>query len=299
MSKVVDLEQDLEKDEEFVDDIGINPECQKSAANSTEFESEDAGEDEDDELAMGMTPTPEQLEKINQWIPANAMPLAAKDVITIPIIASNNLLQWSNECWHPDSIEAMAKTMPGRVFMINHGDDKGGMWGMTWDSVKTQKGRIYDARHMVYDSAPEELINCAGNGEANLKIIEMFGYHTLEMDVFFERGCEIAKEIRYGTHLDVSTGTVGMVRYLCPMCSDFQKKHEVEFVSEECPHYPPTNRIMEMIRRGELEPEQEIMVAPFIIQDGVDYSIETSSVCTGNLPSARIVNRRDILEGIY
>jgi hypothetical protein len=83
------------------------------------------------------------------------------------------------------------------------------------------------------------------------------------------------------------------------MCSNFDSGNEIEFVDENCPHYPPTNRIMEMIRYGDLSPEQELMVAPYMVQDGVDYSVETSSVCIGNLPSARIVNRRDILEGIY
>jgi hypothetical protein len=256
-------------------------------------------ENEQADNELGMAPTDEQLEKINQWIPANAKLLTAADVITVPVLASNNLLQWTNECWHPNSIEAMAQTMPGRVFMINHGDDKGGMWGQSWDSVKTHKGRIYDARHTVYDTAPAELLNCAGNVKINQMIVDTFGYHTLEIDVFINRDSEVAEQIRYGTHLDVSTGTVGMVRYLCPICSNFQSGDEIEFMHEECPHYAPTNRIMRMMRDGELSPEQEIMVAPYIVQDGVDYSVETSSVCTGNLPSARIVNRRDILEGVY
>lgn len=255
--------------------------------------------DDEEEMGLGMAPTDAQLEKINLYIPANATPLTAEDVITVPIMASNNLLQWTNECWHPNSLEAMAQTMPGRVFMINHGDNKGGMWGTTWDSVKTHRGRIYDARHMVYDTAPDELINVAGNGETNRQIIAMFGYHTLEIDVFIDRDCEIAEQIGYGTHLDVSTGTVGMVKYLCPICSNFDSGNEIEFADDDCPHYPPTNRLMRMIQAGELSPEQEIMVAPFIVQDGVSYSVETSSVCTGNLPSARIISRRDILEGIY
>jgi hypothetical protein len=118
-----------------------------------------------------MAPTDAQLEKINLYIPANATPLTAADVITVPIIASNNLLQWTNDCWHPNSLEAMAEGMPGRVFMINHGDNKGGMWGQTWDSVKTHRGRIYDARHMVYDTAPDELLDCANNGTVNRQIV--------------------------------------------------------------------------------------------------------------------------------
>ncbi len=122
-------------------------------------------------LELGMAPTDAQLEKINLYIPANATPLTAADVITVPIIASNNLLQWTNDCWHPNSLEAMAEGMPGRVFMINHGDNKGGMWGQTWDSVKTHRGRIYDARHMVYDTAPDELLDCANNGTVNRQIV--------------------------------------------------------------------------------------------------------------------------------
>jgi hypothetical protein len=263
-----------------------------SSIDPTEMEDEEG-------LELGMAPTDAQLEKINLYIPANATPLTAADVITVPIVASNNLLQWTNECWHPNSLEAMAQTMPGQVFMINHGDNKGGMWGMNWDSVKTHRGRIYDARHMVYDTAPDELLDCADNGDVNRQIVATFGYHVLELDVFLDRDCEVAEQIRYGTHLSVSTGTLGAVRYLCPICSNFDSGDEVEFKSEACPHYAPTSGIMEMVRYGDLSPEQEIMVAPYIVQDGVSYSVEVSSVCIGNLPSARIINRRDILEGVY
>lgn len=266
----------------------------KAADVTDQIEMED-----DDSRKLSMAPSAEQLEKINLYIPANATPLTAEDVITVPIVASNNLLQWTNECWHPDSLSAMALTMPGRIFMINHGDNKGGMWGTSWDSVKTHRGRIYDARHMVYDTAPDELLDCAGNGKVNRQIVGMFGYHVLEIDVFIDRDSDIAEEIAHGTHLDVSTGTVGMVQRLCPICSNFDSGDEVEFIDEACPHYEPTARMMRMIRDGELSPEQEIMVAPFIVQNGVDYSVEVSSVCTGNLPSARIISRRDILEGVY
>jgi hypothetical protein len=252
-----------------------------------------------EELELGMAPTDAQLEKINLYIPANATPLTATDVITVPIIASNNLVQWTNDCWHPRSLEAMAKDMPGRAFIINHGDNKGGMWGTTWDSVKTHRGRIYDARHMVYDTAPDELLDCANNGKVNRQIVSTFGYHVLEVDVFIDRDSDIAEQIRYGTHLDVSTGTVGAVKYFCPICSNFDSGNEIEFTDEDCPHYPPTNRVMEMTRYGDLSPEQELLVAPYMVQDGVDYSVEISSVCIGNLPSARIVSRRDILEGVY
>src|SRR6476469_1537595 len=86
------------------------------------------------DLAMG-PPTADQLELINKYIPRGQQRLTSSDVVTIPFVAADNLINRGLDKWDVTSLKTMAALLPGVPKMLDH----------DWADVSKVWGRIYKA----------------------------------------------------------------------------------------------------------------------------------------------------------
>ena len=226
------------------------------------------------------TPTDEQLAKINVHSPLE--PLTAEQVVTVPFLASNNLLWHSNGAWTVPSLHAMGELLIGRKHMLNH----------EWYDSTQGVGKIYDYSLIYSDEAPDSAINVAGMGKENQYIVERGGYARLILHCYFEAESDIVSDLKYGRMDDVSTGvmTSGADSFICPVCSErFGRTIRFNEKDEEgrgiCPHSIPTPFMLWWYG----EDNEEMNFARFYYREltlETGHGIELSSVGVPDLPLA-------------
>lgn len=219
-------------------------------------------------LEMGH-PTSEQLNKINRFRPKGTPPIEATEVISIPFVASDNLVSRSLGAWDIDSLHSMAKLFPGRALTINH----------DWDNVQHTVGFIYDGTVLRTVDAPPELLNKAGNFDLNRQIIGANGLAQLILYTCVEATSPVVSGLRFRRLGDVSTGGFTSGELICPLC-------QTSFGDKHCPHYIPNLYTMLAAEWGEIDPA---LVAPYFIRTSFMDAVELSLVLCGNLPGASVV----------
>jgi hypothetical protein len=216
-----------------------------------------------DRFKMG-TPTDKQLTLINQFIPVGASSMTAAEVITIPFVAADNLVNRSLDCWDVPSLKKMTQLLPGLPMTLDH----------DWDDTSKEWGRIYNAEFIRSQTAPEGAIDRAGNANRNRQIIAKHGFNQVVFEVFAPVDSPVVKALKRGHSGGVSTGGFQFTDYFCPSC-------DKSFYDENCPHVPP-DRWMGIT-------EDDPDVAPYAIRVGLFDIGEVSIVTMPNLPNAGIL----------
>lgn len=212
------------------------------------------------------TPTEQQMGLINQYLPKGARRLQPSEVVTIPFIAADNLLNRGMGRWDADSIKAMAQVIVGKPAMLDH----------DWDDVETVWGRVYDAQAITAPTAPDSILNQAKNAEANRLIVQAEGFWQCLIHIFAPADSEIVAGLADGRFSEVSTGGFEFEEYWCPVC-------DTSFSNPKCPHYIPYGRMARAYGNSDLE------MAPYYTRKGLYDICEISLVTCPNLPMAGVV----------
>lgn len=212
-------------------------------------------------------PTTKQLALMNKYRPLGQPKYSAEEMVTIPIVASNNLLAWSPAAWHPNTIARMAETYYGKPFEVDH----------NWWDVRSTFGFVYDTQYIVSDTAPDEILSLADNYDYNKQIVDQVGYHQLVLYAAIQASRPDVDDIKYARYSNVSTGGITDGTMYCPLDgTKFKRNGKCEEG-----HYHPYMEYW-------LEEDELDMLAPFFIRDGWIDAIEISAVLSGNLPAAMI-----------
>lgn len=216
-----------------------------------------------DRFKMGM-PTDTQLTLINQFIPSGMSPMTASDVVTVPFVAADNLVNRSLDCWDVASLRMMAQLLPGLPMTLDH----------DWEDTSKEWGRIYNAEFVRSQTAPEGVIDRAGNGNRNRQIIAKNGFNQVIIEVFAPSDSPVIKALKQGHAGGVSTGGFQFKDYFCPSC-------DKSFHDKSCPHVPP----MPWMEADDDDPD----IAPYAVRVGLFDIGEASIVTIPNLPNAGIL----------
>lgn len=219
-------------------------------------------------LEMGH-PTEEQLAKINRYRPRGTPPIQSHEVISIPFIASDNLMSRSYGVWEIDSLYTMAKLFPGRPFELDHRHEQ----------VEKSVGFVYDSAIIRVQSASPELLNSAGNFDINRQIVARDGLVQLVLYTCVEATSEVVSGVRFRRLGDVSTAGFTTGEYTCPLCS-------ISFDNPSCPHFIPDWWSFMLAKYGEIDAD---LIAPYFIRGSFMDAIELSLCVCGNLPGASLV----------
>ena len=213
-------------------------------------------------------PLPEQLRLMNQYRPMGMTPYTADDMVSVPLMASNNLLTWGLSRWAIAAIQKMADTYPGKPMLLDHSDY----------SVKESVGFVYDAQVIYSNAVPQDVLDGAGESEYNSIVARSEGFYQLVAYAAIAANHPIIDALNYGRVGNVSTGCITDGTYRCPLDNTVFNMRTMR-CSEG--HYHPIAAMY-----GMTDPDDEI--APYYIKDGVISSYELSFVVAGNLPAASI-----------
>ncbi|MGB3205201.1 MAG: hypothetical protein WBB28_09450 [Crinalium sp.] len=214
-----------------------------------------------------MEPTLEQLALINRFTPVGLPNLTPEEVITIPFVATDNLLTRSLGKWAADDLVTLARLLPGLPFTLDH----------DWGDVAKSQGLVYNTRVVKTDSAPDEIVSAAGNYDSNSQIIKKEGYIVCECDVAFPNTSAIVSALKFGMLGKVSLGGFVYKDTICPLC-------ETSFLDKHCPHFLPEPFWSEPNDIDE-------KIAPYFIRSGVYDLGELSLVLIPNIPGAGVVRK--------
>ena len=133
-------------------------------------------------------PTPTQLDLINNnYQPRDVEPLTADEIALVEFVAADNLLNRSQSRWHPTALPELVGLIAGLNLMLDH----------DWDDVSKNQGLAISAWLVRDLTAPIELIEAAGNGKYNRKIIEAEGYQSIHFDVSMRLNSPLMDALRY------------------------------------------------------------------------------------------------------
>ena len=220
------------------------------------------------EIAPMGRPTDEQLELINQHRPLGRASYTADEIVSVPIVASNNLIWWDSRRWNKESLETMAETYPGKPFAVDHPY-----------SVKDNVGFIYEAQIIESNAASEDIL--AGGGERinNQAVFQAEGFIQLVCYAAIEAGHPILNSIEFARVGPASTGCISDGTQICPLDNTPFGSQSRYRCAEG--HYHPQVAWWYDIDEPDL-------IAPYAIKSGVISSFELSLVVMGNLPAAHI-----------
>jgi hypothetical protein len=210
-------------------------------------------------------PSNKAMNSINQLLPNGADKLTADQVISVPFVAADNLINRSYDKWDIPSLATMAAMLPGLPAMLDH----------DWDDISKIWGTIYNAELVQSNSAPNAALDRAGNLENNRKIVATEGFSQVVFEVFATVDSPVVRALQGGHPGSISTGGFRFRDYVCPLCN-------TSFSDEEnCLHVPPDNwwRL----------PGTHATIAPYAIRVGMFDIGEASIVSIPNLPNAGII----------
>ena len=213
-------------------------------------------------------PNPEQLRLMNQLRPMGMAPYTADDMISVPIMASNNLLTWGQSRWAIAAVQKMADTYPGKPMLLNHNDS----------DVQDSVGFVYDAQVIYSNAVPKDVLDGAGETKYNEVVAKSEGFYQLMAYAAIAANHPILDALQFGRISNVSTGCITDGTYRCPLDGT-----EFDMARMRCAegHYHP-------LAAWWLDLDEGDTVAPYYIKDGVISSYELSFVVAGNLPAASV-----------
>ncbi len=215
------------------------------------------------------TPEPWQLDQINRFRPKGMPPYKAEDLVSVPMLASHNLMSFSNGVWDDLSLESMAALFPGKPMNLNH----------EWDDVQKNVGFVYSAYAVQTADAPIHILNAAEYFEVNRSIVANKGFQFLLTYAAFPSDSPAVKAIEFRQAKDVSTGGITDGTMICPLCNG-------EFFTDECDgHLPPHPMLLFF-----LGDDDDIEWAPYYIRSGFHTAVELSLCVSGNLPGAEVLS---------
>lgn len=212
------------------------------------------------------TPNPEQLAKIQTHAPKGITQTADR-FVSVPMLASHNLMSYSNGVWNLDSLEAMARLFPGKPVELNH----------NWDEIQDCTGLLYDAFLVKSMDAPAHILNAADFFDINRQIVAKDGFIGLIIMAAFPVESAVVDAIAQSRARGVSTGGLTTGEYWCPLC-------DLSFEDANCPHVPPHPILLHFYGN---DPNMDF--APYYIRCGFHTAIEISLVVSGNLPGAEVL----------
>ena len=222
-----------------------------------------------DAIAPMGEPTSEQLELINQNKPIGRPDYTADELISVPIIASNNLVNWSNGRWDKAALIRMAETYPGQPFAVDH----------PMYTVKDTVGFIYNAELIDSNAAPVSILEAAGELDNNIGVVQSEGFVQMVCYAAIAKGHPILDSIDMGRVNNASTGCITDGTSICPLDgTEFGSMSRFRCAEG---HYHP-------FYAWWYDVEDSDLVAPYAIKTGVISSVELSLVFQGNLPAASI-----------
>jgi hypothetical protein len=208
-------------------------------------------------------PSDAQLTKINQYLPNGASSLTAEQIVTVPFVAADNLINRSFDKWEIDSLATMAQLLPGLPALLDH----------DWDDTAKEWGRIYSAELVRSRTAPDKAVNRAGNNDTNRQIVNKEGFAQVVFEVFAPVESPVVRALRRGHSGSISTGGFRFGDYWCPEC-------DTSFSNPKCPHIPPSPW---------WPPGSDDDIAPYAIRVGLFDLGEASIVAIPNLPNAGVI----------
>lgn len=208
-------------------------------------------------------PTPAQLDLINGYQPRDVEPLTADEICLVEFVAADNLVNRSKSRWHPTALPELSDLIPGLNLMLDH----------DWAEVNKNQGLAISAWLVRDMTAPIELIEAAGNGRYNRKIIEAEGYQSIHFDVSMRVNSPLMDALRYCEVQYISQGGFDFEDIWCPLC-------DCSYYDPECPHLLPSCW-------GDDDPK---LTMPYYERKDVTDLGEISLVTIPNLPGARVVS---------
>jgi len=212
------------------------------------------------------TPNADQLAKVQAHAP-KGINYTADRFVSVPIMASHNLMSYSNGVWDTDSLEAMARQFPGKPAQLNH----------NWDDVQDSIGLIYDAFLLRSMDAPTHILNAADFFDINRQIVAKDGFIGLIIMAAFPVESAAVDAIAQSRARGISTGGLTSGEYGCPLC-------ELSFEDANCPHIPPHPMLLHLYGS-----DPDMNFAPYYVRQGFHTGIEVSLVVSGNLPGAEVL----------
>jgi hypothetical protein len=208
-------------------------------------------------------PTPAQLDLINGYQPRDVEPLTAGEICLVEFVAADNLVNRSESRWHPTALPELTDLIPGLNLMLDH----------AWDNVSKNQGLAISA-WLVHDAtAPIHLIEAAGNGKYNRKIIEAEGYQSIHFDVSMRVNSPLMDALRYCEVQFLSQGGFDFKDIWCPIC-------DCSYYDPDCPHF----------LYSWYDAEDSKLTMPYYERKDIVDLGEISLVTIPNLPGARVVS---------
>lgn len=154
--------------------------------------------------------------KLKRYQVTNAS-IASGDMLTINMVAADNMIDRSLARWTPESLKKLANSYKGYPLQLNHDS-----------AVQSSVGVVFDAEVFTFtDSIPAYFTNTAGNGGFNKDIVRNEGYHALVLQAAVQDTADMRKMIGQGVN-KVSLGYTYEDIH-CPLCG-------VSFFDNRCPH---------------------------------------------------------------
>lgn len=220
---------------------------------------------------MYTNPTPEQLEKINQYVPANMDAFEASELVVLEFIATDNLLNRALGKWGKEELPKLADLLRGLPLTLDH----------NWREVDEVQGVCFDAEVRTYQTAPDWAINQADNADLNRSIATSEGYLQCIAMCAVMIDSPMLPPLRLGGVGKVSLGGFDYKTHVCPLC-------KISFEDDRCPHGMPDPW-------WGITSKTNPMVAPYYIRAGVFDLGELSVVLIPNMPAAGIINRQKVM----
>jgi hypothetical protein len=208
-------------------------------------------------------PSPEQLGILQRYLPRDVEPLTADEVCLVEFVAADNLVNRSQSRWYPTALPELVDLIPGLNLMLDH----------DWGEVSKNQGLIISAWLMQDLTAPIDLIEAAGNGKYNRKIIEAEGYQSIHFDAAMRINSPLVDALRFCEVQFISQGGFAFNDIWCPTCC-------TSYYEADCPHLLPSYY-------GD---DDNLTIMPYYERKDVTDLGEISLVTIPNLPGARVVS---------
>lgn len=211
-------------------------------------------------------PSEGQLDLINGLRPAGSEPFTADQVVSVPFLASHNLMSYSRGVWDIESALApMAALYPGAPLILDH----------AWYGVESSQGFIYDSALIRAPFAPAAIANAGEWAEINRGILARDGFAGLLLWAAVPLDRPILGKVLDGSISSVSTGSM-VGDMWCPDCDKSLWW---------CPCIIPWGFSAATIRRLR---DRDYQVPDYYIRRDTFGVIELSLVVSGNLPGAGV-----------
>ncbi len=217
---------------------------------------------------MYTNPTPEQLDQINQYTPANMEPLESGEVAVVQFLATDNLLNREYGKWGIEELPILASLLPGLKLILDH----------EWGEVEESQGIVFAANVFSSETAPDWAINQCGNAATNAQVVNKEGYSWVQADVAIPVSSPALTSLRFGVIGNVSLGGFLFKEIVCPIC-------DCSFDNKNCSHFPPDPY-------WGADPADDVRVAPYYIRSGTTDLKEMSIVTIPKVPTAGVISRQ-------